>query len=104
MMGLDQSADVYTPAGGDGDYTVSTKTGLACRLAYIQQGPNEIGEEREDTGQRRRLLWQEAYTMPEDAQIEVDSVRWNVLYGTLGVVRGPDSSVVYRRCEVVSVL
>jgi hypothetical protein len=100
MYGLDQSANVYTP-GTNGDFTVTAKSGLACRLAYIQQGGSDIGGERGDIGSRRRLLWDEAYTMPETAQVQVDSERWNVLAGTVGAVRGPDSSVVYRRCEVV---
>jgi len=100
MYGLDQTANIYTP-GADGDFTVLAKSGLVCRLAYIQQGGSDIGGEREDIGSRRRLLWEEAYTMPETAQVEVSSERWNVLQGTLGAVRGPDSSVVYRRCEVV---
>jgi len=100
MYGLDQTADVYTPNGTDGDFTVLAKSGLVCRLAYIQAGAVDVGDEREDIGSRRRLLWAEVYTMPETAQIEVDSERWNVLAGTVGAVRGPDSSVVYRRCDV----
>lgn len=103
MHGLDQSANVYTP-GANGDYTVLAKSGLVCRLAYIQQGGSDIGGEREDIGSRRRLLWAEAYTMPDTAQIEVSSERWNVLAGTVGEVRGPDNSIVYRRCEVVRAL
>lgn len=101
MFGLDQTAEVYTPNGTDGDFTVLAKSGLACRLAYIQQGGTDIGGERADIGSRRRLLWEEAYTMPDTAQIEMDSERWNVLVGTFGAVRGPNSTVVYRRCEVV---
>jgi len=104
MYGLDQTADVYTPAAGDGDYTVLAKSGLICRLAYIQQGGTTIGGEREDIGSRRRLLWDEVYEMPEAAQIEVDGERWNVLAGTAGALRGPDSTVIYRRCEVSLVI
>lgn len=104
MYGLDQTASVYTPNGADGDFDVLAKSGLVCRLAYIQQGGSDIGGEREDIGQRRRLLWAEAYTMPDTAQIEVEGQRWNVLAGTFGALRGPTSAVVYRRCEVVRVL
>lgn len=104
MFGLDQIATVYIPNATDGDFTTVAKSNLACRLAYIQQGGSDIGGEREDIGQRRRLLWAEDYTMPAEAQIDVDSERFNVLAGTFGSVRGPNGSVVYRRCEVVSVL
>lgn len=103
MFGLDQTANVYTP-GTNGDYTVLAKPGLACRLAYIEQGGSDIGGERADTGSRRRLLWDEDYAMPDNAQIEVEGKRWNVLAGTPGAIRGPDSRVVYRRCEVVIAL
>lgn len=101
MFGLDQTADVYTPNGTDGSFTTLAKSGLVCRLAYIQQGATTIGGEREDIGQRRRLLWAEEYTMPETAQVEVSGERWNVLAGSLGNLRGPSGAVVYRRCEVV---
>lgn len=104
MVGLDQTANVYTPNGTTGAYDVLAKSGLVCRLAYIQPGGSDIGGEREDLGQRRRLLWEEAYTMPETAQIEVSSERWNVIAGTLGSLRGPSGAVVYRRCEVVRAL
>jgi hypothetical protein len=104
MYGLDQTASVYTPHADTGDFTVLAKSALPCRLAYIQQGGSDIGGEREDIGSRRRLLWAETYTMPTDAQIEVDAQRWNVLAGTYGPVRGPDSRVIYHRCEVVRVL
>ena len=104
MFGLDQTADVYTPNGTDGDFTVLAKSGLVCRLATIQVGPASVGGERESVGLNRRLLWAEAYTMPDDAQIEVDGQRWNVLVGTFAPLRGVDSAVVYRRCAVSKVV
>lgn len=100
MYGLDQSANVYTPAPADGDYTVLAKSGLVCRLAYVRHDAVDIGPERADIGSLRRLLWAEAYTMPDTAQIEVDGERWNVLAGTVGVLRGPTSVAIYRRCDV----
>ena len=104
MFGLDQTAKIYTPNGTDGDFTTLAKSGLVCRLAYIQQGGTDIGGERADLGSRRRLIWDEDYTIPETSQIEVDSQRWNVLAGTFGAIRGIDGAVVYRRCEVVRAL
>src|SRR5262245_43019278 len=101
MYGLDQTVNVYTPNGANGDFTVLARANLVCRLAYIEQGGSGIGGERESIGSRRRLLWEEDYTMPETAQVEVDGERFNVLAGTAGKLRGPDSQVAYRRCEVV---
>ena len=104
IFGLDQTAKVYVPNSTDGDFTTLAKATLPCRLAYIQQGPNSVGGEREDIGQRRRLLWTEEYEMPETAQVEVAGERWNVLAGSLGSLRGLSGAVIYRRCEVVRAL
>lgn len=101
MLGLNAVANVYTPNGTTGAFTVLAKSNLVCRLAYIQTGPADVGQERENIGSRRRLLWEDNYTMPDTAQVEVESQRWNVLAGTFGALTGPDGSVVYRRCEVV---
>ena len=102
MFGLNKTAIVYTPHATTGAYTVAAKTGLRCRLAYIEQGGSRIGGEREAIGSKRRLLWAEAYTMPDDAQVLIDSQRWNVKEGTCGELTGIDgSTVIYRRCEVV---
>jgi hypothetical protein len=101
MFGLDDTAVVYTPHATTGAYTVVDKSSLTCRLAFIEQGGSSIGGERESIGQRRRLLWEEDYTMPDNAQVEVDSERWNVLVGTFGQIRNVGGQVAYRRCEVI---
>lgn len=75
---------------------------LTCRMAYIEQGGSSIGGERGDIGSKRRLLWDAGYIMPDDAQVLIDGQRWNVREGTFGELTGPDNStVIYRRCEVV---
>ena len=104
MFGFDQTADIYTPASSTGAYTVLAKSGLVCRLAYVEQGGSGIGGERADIGTKRRLLWQEAYVVPANAQILLDGQRWNVKDGTYGALRGPAGDVVYRRCEVVEAI
>jgi hypothetical protein len=102
MFGLNATATVYTPHASTGAYTVTAKSGLPCRLAYVEQGGSGIGGEREAIGSKRRLLWREAYTMPDNAQVDVSGQRWNVKEGTYGELTGPDgTSVIYRRCEVV---
>lgn len=104
MFGLDQTCSVYTPHATTGAYTVLAKSNLACRLAYVEQGGSAIGDERAPIGTKRRLLWSEDYTMPDNAQVLVDGQRWNVKDGTYGALRGPGSAVVYRRCEVVEAI
>jgi hypothetical protein len=53
----------------------------------------------------RQLLWEPSYVMPETVQVEVngDGLRWNVVHGTLGALRGPSGAVMYRRADVVRV-
>lgn len=104
MFGLDQTATVYTPHATTGAYTVIAKSGLKCRLAYVEQGGSAIGGERSEIGTKRRLLWEEDYTMPDNAQVLVDGQRWNVKDGTAGALRGPASNVIYRRCELVEAI
>lgn len=101
-MIYDQTANIYTPNPTTGAYDVLAKSSLACRLAYTQTyAQRATGPERVELAQGRRLMWEEDYTMSEDAQIEVDGQRFNVRAGTLGQLRGPSGQVVYRRCDVI---
>lgn len=104
MYGLTKTANVYTPNATDGDYTAMSKASLPCRLALIQHGPADVGGEREDQSLKRRLLWEEAYAMPNNAQVEVDGQRWAVLAGTYTTVEGVGGVEVYRRCELLKVV
>lgn len=104
IFGLDQTATVYTPNATNGGYDVVASSNLACRLCHIQQGAAGVGGEREAIGTNRRLLWDKEYAMPDEAQVLVDGERWNVRAGTFAAVRGPDSRVVYRRCEVTKAI
>ena len=102
MIGLNKTAVVWTPHATTGAYTVSAKTGLRCRLALRPaQAPDANSQPRAELIGERRLLWDEAYTMPSNAQVEIDSERWNVQPGTIDSLGDLGSTVVYRRCDVV---
>ena len=101
MIGLDQTAVVYTPHATTGDYTVTANASLACRLAHITTGQVEAAQERGDVSHRRRLLWGTAYTMPTTAQVLIAGQRWNVEPQTIEQLRGPSATAVYQRCTVV---
>lgn len=102
MFGLNRTADVYTPHATTGAYTVLAKSGLRCRLAVQTRGANlDPASERDEDVRGRRLLWDEAYTMPSNAQVEIDSTRWNVVPGTIEAMTGLGSTAYYRRCDVI---
>lgn len=100
MIGLIDSATIYTPDPTTGAYSVVAMTGLACRLA-LATTPVAPDPDRAEVNQTRRLLWGPSYLLPETAQVEVAGERWNVRPGTLDAVRGPSGAVAYRRCDVV---
>lgn len=101
MIGLNKDADVYTPNGSTGEYTVLAKSGLRVRLTLIGIS-EDASPERSELSGRRRLLFDPDYTMPARAQVEVDSVKWNVGEGTIVYPTGPADVEIYGRCEVVA--
>ena len=104
MFGLFQTATVYTPHATTGAYSVTAQSNLACRLVQPGAGGGNVAppdDVRAEEVQGRRLLWAAAYVMPDDAQVEIDSERYNVRAGTYTAVTGPSGNVVYRRCDVV---
>jgi hypothetical protein len=102
MIGLNQRANVYTPNGSDGDYTVLDRSNLACRLALVGVSA-DAAPERDEASGKRLLLFDPAYTMPARVQVEVAGSRWNVEEGTDAYPTGAAGSVVYGRCSVIKV-
>lgn len=103
MWGLDQTMTIYTPNGTTGAYDVVSASSIACRLAFRltqQGGADDANAPREEMTGQRILLWGPSTAMPANAQIEVDSVRWNIHEQTVVGIRGPSGSVRYYRAEV----
>lgn len=100
MFGLNKTADVYTPHATTGAYTVLARSGLRCRLA-IKAAPAPDAAPRAELIGERRLLWDEAYTMPSNAQVAIDGERWNVQPGTIDSLTDLGTTVHYRRCDVI---
>jgi hypothetical protein len=110
--GFDQRATVYGRDGTTGRYTTVFRSGLACRLAHINRQPGATGAQRAELAGIRTFLWDPAYTLPENAQVEVAGVtgpdgttpaRWNVRSGTLATLRGPSGQACYKQCDVTRV-
>jgi len=102
MIGLDQTAAVYTP-GADGDYTVLAKSSLPCRLVTARSATSPA-EERADPASGVMLLWGPGYTMPGNAQVLIGGSRYNVQAQTAAKIRGASSTVIYQRATVEIVL
>ncbi len=100
LLGLDQTATVYTP-DSDGAWTMQAQANLACRLVHSSLPVASTGDYREEGTGQHILLWEPSYVMPEDAQLSIGSERWNVVEGSQRALRGPLGNVVYRRCLVV---
>lgn len=95
---LIDSADVFTEHATTGRYTVSAKTGLACRLAKIST--ENAGTARVELLGARRLIWQE-YEMPANVQVAVAGARWNIVEGTIATYRNKRGTEIYRAADVV---
>ena len=104
LFGLNVIATVYVANGAeDGAFTTVAKTHLLCRRG----NKGRVGQGREGTRdeevQNRRLLWSEPWAMPNNAQVDVDGVRWNVVADTYAAMSGLTAEILYRRCDVVRV-
>lgn len=103
MIGLIHTASVYTPNGTTGVYDVVANAALTCRLTLAPTS-GLPADDREERIPLRRLLWGPDYAMPETAQVEINSERWNVRAGSFALVTGPTGAAVYRRCDVARVI
>lgn len=102
MIGLLDTAVVYTRDAATGAFSTVAQSALACRLAHVNQQPGATGDQRAELAAMRNLLWDPSYVMPELCQVEVnaDGVRWQPEKGTFGAFRGPMGTVIYRRCDL----
>jgi hypothetical protein len=100
VLGLIQTATVYTENPTTGIFDVVAKTGLPCRLAHIDRQPAATAPDRAEFAAMRNMLWEPGYVLPETAQVDVEGVRWNPVAGTFGAMKGPSGAVTYRRCDV----
>lgn len=97
MIGLDQTATVYTPHPTTGEYTVLAKSGLPCRLVVVSlRMPNSTAEERADPATDKVFLWGTEYTMPGNAQVSVSGARYNIMANTVTPFRNHITSVYQR--------
>lgn len=101
MIGLDQTATIYTEHASTGLYSVVDRSDLACRLVHVDIGGAQSGGARAELAALRSMLFEPDYVMPETAQVEVSGIRWQPVAGTFGAFRGPSGTVEYRRCDVV---
>lgn len=98
---LDQRATVYTRGTG-GAFDVTDTTDLHCLLQDVGAGSAPTAPARAELTQLAILYWDPAYTMPEHAQIVVDSrpgERYQVQSGTATPDVGPGNVTVMMHAD-----
>jgi len=105
VPGFIDTARVYAPDPTTGDYTTLINANLICVLA-VGGGKYEgvSAKDRAELAAWRKLLWDPAYDMPENAQIEVDGVRYNAVAGSFVAFKIAANSIIYRRGDFVRAL
>lgn len=101
MIGLIDTAVVYTEGVSSGAFDVVDTAALACRLAHPSRSAELSAPERAELAAMRELLFDPTYILDEHAQLDVGGVRWNVKAGTVAYPRGPNGSVAFGRADVV---
>jgi hypothetical protein len=100
IPGLVQHATVYGLNPTTGLFDVVVMSDLVCRLAH--RGGGATAPERAELAGLRRLLWRpEDGELPENAQIEAEGQRWQVVRGTPAAFLGPDGTIALRAADLV---
>lgn len=99
---MNKLGTVYAPAD---DFEAIVKTSLACGLFHISEVGAATGVDRAELLARRRLLWDPSYTMPEEAQVEIDGKRWQLPRGggIATIMHRHNDTPAYGRAEVLMV-
>jgi hypothetical protein len=98
IPGLDQTMSVYSPTN---NYAAPVASNVACRLA-LDTRRDRAGPDRSEYGSFRLLLWDPAVDVDDDAQVEVDGARYNLMANTKAPRRGPSGARKFWRASVVA--
>jgi hypothetical protein len=107
---FDATATVLTRGSG-GDFTVSARTGLACRLVNLSGPDPRSSPERAALASAPALIWEAGYVMPDVAQVQITAhpdstlvnTKWAPVRGTLSAPADWTNAITYRRAEVSKV-
>jgi len=83
----------------DGRFLTVAATGVRCRMWPVGGGASGAG--RAELAAFRRLLWAPGTTIDDHAQIEVESVRYNVVAGSIAPRRGPSGALDHYECDLM---
>lgn len=95
LIGKWHTVDVLTE-DSRGEYTVVDREGLVCRVANVGFQPGRTTFERAELAAERLLLWDDAYEIPQHAQVQHGDVRYNVEAGTDNAWIGISGGVHHR--------
>lgn len=77
---LPQRATVWGYTSASGAYATSLQTNLKCRVQHVRGGQTQ--GQRAELLAVRSILFDPAYAMADDVQVEVDGVRYDPVEGT----------------------
>ncbi len=97
---LSQTAVVYSANPTSGRYDTIANRALACRLVSANSGGSLTAFERAELMAGRDFWFDPTYFLDENAQIDVDGVRWAVRAGTFQSLGDCDPPAA-KRCMVV---
>lgn len=97
---LDKTATILVPNGTTGAYDVVDRADLPVALRHVGANSAPGGSERAELLLLRRLVWAPDYAMPDEAQVEIDARRWQVLPGSYAIGRELADRAVFRSCDV----
>lgn len=103
IPGLSHTMTVYVE-DANGRYLTVAASGVRCRLYPVGRQPGATAAGRAELAALRRLLWAPGVTIDDHAQIEVASVRYNVVASSVQERYGPAGTLNHYECDLTRAL
>jgi hypothetical protein len=98
IPGLAHTMTVYSE-DANGRFLAVAASGVRCRLYPANRQPGATGAARAELAAIRQLIWAPGVVVDEHAQIEVDSIRYNVA-GPVSPRYGPSGALSHYEADV----
>lgn len=99
-MGLVDRAIVFV-VSGDGTTQSRLHSNVRCRLVNSSSSLEAGGNPRAEMADWSKLLWEPGVEIPDDAQIEIKGIRYNMTAEGVETIRTGSGQPYLKRCRVV---